>query len=462
MTVRIRDMSPSRVKDLIAKYLTQSFHYTEYPHKSFWSDKYSDADFRSALSTLNAAGSGCSQLLFVNVPFCRRQCLFCICHTYITNDYERVKAYMGHLFLELDMLRGELEKGAAPLFDEIHLGGGSPTMLHLEEFDRVIEKMKTIVDFSVLKRFSTEIDPRNTDNEKLKHYRQCGVTRLSFGIQDFNPKVQKAINRIQPLEMVEKLLEPETRKMFEGVNFDILCGMPFQTRKSFAETTETIIKLSPDRIMMMYLTYAPQLKRHHALMAPSSFPDSYEKLVIFDEAMHQLKDAGYIRVGMDHFAKPSDTLGKALKAHDVHWNSLGYRPGRCRDIIGAGSGASGMINPEYYFQNVYELETYATMLQKGKFPLLRGMKLVQDDIIRRDVIHTLRIYFEVQFADVERKHGIDFRKYFAGELKSLEALARDKILDITRNCICMTDIGSHFVLAVCKIFDNYGKVAAIR
>lgn len=450
-------MDITLVNKLIKKYNRNLYAmYVEYPHKSVWSDKISDSDFKIALNNLFSENKNAPLLLYLHIPFCPRQCYYCTCHTFITNNHEKIQNYLNTLCLEIDLLRNLFEKySVKPNFREIHLGGGSPTILLKKEFDALIEKIQSITDIKKLTEFAIEIDPRVTTIEMLRYYHGKGINRISFGVQDFDPDVQKAVNRIQPAYLTEKLLTPEIRKYFHGINFDIMWGLPKQTRKTFRKTIETAIKLSPDRISLLLLHYAPEVKKHQKKMKISEFPSTEEKTAIFHETIETLQKAGYVRIGLEHFAKPSDDLAKALKNSTLRWNNMGYTSGRYYDIIGLGPWSASTITPEYYFQNVYSLKEYESTVKKLKFPVYRGYKLNKDDIIRRNIIHNLRIYFSVDFGNIENKYNIIFTEYFEKELSMMNDLINDGILNLTEKTIEVTELGKYFTMQVCRIFDNH-------
>lgn len=452
----LSDKDMNLIKCFMKKYENIYAMYIEYPHKSVWSDKINENDMRIALKNLFSGNKNAPLLLYVHIPFCPKQCFYCTCHTYITNNYEKIKEYLNSLYCEINLLREVFDKySIKPNFKEIHLGGGSPTILHEKEFDALIEKIKSIADIKKLTEFAIEIDPRVTTIEMLKYYHEKGINRISFGVQDFDPDVQKAINRVQPVDLLENLLTPQIRKYFHGINFDIMWGLPKQTSESFRKTIDTAIKLSPDRISLLLLHYAPEVKKHQKKMNQSEFPSIEERTMFFHEAVETLQKNGYIRIGLDHFAKQTDTLATALRNKTLHWNSLGYTAGKYNDVIGTGSGSSSTITGEFYFQNLYSLTDYESAVRSGKFPVYRGYKLNNDDIIRRDIIHNLRIYFSVDFSNIEKKYNIVFNRYFEKELLMMDDLINDGILKLTEKNIAITELGKYFTMQVCHIFDNY-------
>ena len=239
-----------------------------------------------------------------------------------------------------------------------------------------------------------------------------------MGIQDFDPEVQKAVNRIQPIKLVEDLMEDETQALFSnGINFDIICGLPHQTTETIKRTAEECVRLSPDRICFNYLHLAPQFTKHQTLMfdgkygRPGRLPDYYERKEIFAAALETLTESGYVRTGYDHFAKPTDAVAKAMAKGKMHWNALGVTAGRYDSIIGVGVHSYSTIG-DHYFQNFYDIQKYQEFLEQGLFPIFRGHKQSRDDLIRRDVIQTLRSFFSIDFRSIDKKYSINFETYF--------------------------------------------------
>jgi oxygen-independent coproporphyrinogen-3 oxidase len=437
------------------RYYDHEFTYNEYPHKSFWHSPFSQEDVQAALQRMSEHHE-VSQLLFLNIPFCKRQCLFCICYTVITQDYGRIQRYLETLLAEIDGVRRFHDERAIRLdIREIHLGGGSPTLLTEPDFDRLVQAMGTITALDQRPRFSLEVDPRGVTPQRLEFYASRGVNRLSFGVQEFDEGVQKAIGRVQPASLLENLLTPQVRSRFDGINFDVLCGLPRQTPQSFQKTVQRTIEFSPDRIMLMFFNYCPGAKAHQWGIDRSELPSLDQKMEMFREAAAALEEAGYVRIGFDHFARPEDDLARAFRERSLHWNSLGYRPGRCVDMVGLGAGSLSRLSDEYYVQNLYDLDAYEKAVQSGQFPVQRGYRLTAEDKLRRDVIHSLRCTFGVDFAAIGRRYHIDFRQFFAESLAALAPCQTDGLVEITDQSLAITDLGKTFTSHICGVFDAY-------
>jgi oxygen-independent coproporphyrinogen III oxidase len=457
--MQMTDTLADRIFETAHKYSHPAYMYVDYPHKSFWSPKFNEVDLKRALK--EQAGPF---MLYVHFPFCERQCFYCTCHTEITQDYDRAKAYLKLLFHEIDLYRRYFDKhGIDPEFVEIHLGGGSPTLLREPEFDGLVAKLNGLVDLTRLREFAIEVDPRHTSRDKLQYYSSKGINRISLGIQDFDPDVQQAINRIQPLELIGSLLEPDSKDLFpNGINFDMLCGLPNQTPTSMRETFQTIVDLAPTRICLNYLHFAPEFSRHQMIMIdgkngrPTRLPNHAERKVLFQEAMTILLENGYERTGYDHFAKPEDDVAQALKTNTMKWNALGVTAGAYQHVLGLGPHSTTTLSG-CYAQNGYSTQAYGEYLAKDRLPTFRGKLLSQDDIIRRDVIQRIRNFSGLNYADIEEAYSIEFDRYFAEELESLTGFVQDELIEISDRGIRVTELGREFVLFVCRQFDAYAN-----
>lgn len=444
---------------ILKKYTKYAFMYVEYPHKSFWSKEFGNANMKDGLIDLFAKPEA-PVLLYVHMPYCQKMCWYCTCHVFITQDYKDVTRYLELLYQEIELYRAFFESiGVKPNFREVHLGGGSPTYIREPEFREMMERLGTIADFSKLDEFAIEIDPRRVKEDRMGFYHQMGINRISFGVQDFDLKVQRAVNRVQPTMLTERLLTPEIRSLFQnGVNFDIICGLPHQTEESMAQTMETVVRLSPDRVCLNYLDYSPrtiQFFPHQQNMPENEIPRGVLRKKLFTTALKILERGGYERMGYDHFAKSTDSVAKAGKDGNMVWNPLGVTPGRYEDIIGIGVSGSSRLGPGYYAQNEYDIDRYKEKLRRNEFPVFRGCKLSKDDIIRREVIHRLRNYFFVEFPGIEEDFQINFREYFQHELVELADFMNDGVVSLDQNSIKISEFGHQFTNVVCEIFDAH-------
>lgn len=444
---------------LIEKYGARANMYVEYPLPRFWSEEFGEEGLTRGLIDLFSTPDVPVQL-YVHMPYCRTQCWFCTCHVLISKKYDDVKEYLQYLYKEIALYRDFFARyGIVPNFKEIHLGGGSPTYLREQEFDEMIEELATIADIKNLDEFALEIDPRGVKEDRMEYYAKKGINRISFGVQDFDLAVQRAVNRIQPAALTERLMTPDLRKLFpKGVNFDIICGLPHQTVDSMRRTMETVVVLAPDRVCLNYLDFSEVSSSYHPhqmLMPKHAIPGNYERKLLFVEALHVLEDGGYVRAGYDHFVKPGDDVARAMTKQSMAWNRLGVTPGRCTDVVGIGAHSSSRLGSRYYSQNVYELPRYFQAVSSGEFPVYKGMKLSRDDIMRREVIHALRSYFMVDFGEFTRTYHVDFPEYFSEELDALDAFEQDGIVHRSDSGIVISDMGRQFADRVCRTFDVY-------
>jgi|3_EtaG_2_1085321.scaffolds.fasta_scaffold22165_2 oxygen-independent coproporphyrinogen-3 oxidase len=451
-----------RMDDLVKQYGTSAFMYTQYPHKRFWSLTHQDKEPRDVLKSLAKESNAQRALLYIHIPYCQQLCYFCTCHMSITKSYNKVKDYLNILYKEIDLFAQFINDNNIALFiKEVHLGGGSPTFIEEPEFDILCDKLSKFVNLHDLDEFAIEVDPRRVKRERLRYYHKKGINRISLGIQDFDLKVQKAINRVQPPELIDNLLTPEIKNLFpNGVNFDIICGLPHQTPDTIRRTAEECLRLGPDRICLNFLHYSPQFAPHQKLMMdgkdsrPNRLPDFSERKILFEEALGVLQTGNYVRTGYDHFAKSTDKVVEAMKEQKMHWNSLGVTPGEYTNIIGFGISSESTISNNY-FQNYYDMEDYVSAVEKGIFPVYRGHALTNDDLIRKDVIQKLRNYFEVDIKRLELEHDISFAQYFHDELSDLKVLDKDGIISFTDDAIHLSEFGRRFTNIVCRVFDTY-------
>lgn len=439
-------------KDLHIKYNVKGSYYTAYPPSGLWSEQFSDSDYRQALTAILTETPNLPLQLYIHFPYCVQQCYYCQCFQLVTSNKERLHDMVDALIGEIAMLRLLFtQSGIAPQFKEIHLGGGSPSYLEMDEFDRLVDAISSIVSIETVEEFAIEIDPRTVTLEKLKHYNSRGLNRISFGIQELNPVIQNAINRVQPIEMIEELLQ--FRGLFKGVNFDLLYGLPLQTRESLRKTLEKVVLLSPDRIAFSVLGYRPDVFKHNQKIKESELPEFIERTLMWEESLQFFLANGYVRIGMDHFAKPDDELAMAKKENRLFRNSMGYSPGRFQDNISVGPSAMTRMK-NYYFQNTYSIPDYCSSISKAEFPIIRGYSLNKDALIRRSIMNELMTYYRLDILSLEKYYEIDFNNYFKKELSALQEFVDAKLLEITEAAFNVTALGNFFLRNVCMAFDN--------
>ena len=434
------------------------YDYTEYPTKGNWKENFKSDSYKNALCDWYPKNKNKPVLFYVHTPFCEQLCNFCLCSKEITKDYSKVKNYLyDYLAKEMDMLEDHLSKNNMSFnYKEIYLGGGSPTYYKKDEFKYLITRLRNLIDFKNLGDFTIEVDPRRVTEETLLFYHEMGVNRLSFGIQDFDLGVQEEINRIQPPELVDKLLTKKVRELFPVINFDLLIGLPKQTEKSMEQTIKETVKLAPSQLQTMYVHYKPSVRKYMIKMVRNEpMLDFFDRKAVFQKASKQLMDAGYSRAGFESYALPGDPLAKSISDKKAVYNSLGTQKGEATNFIAVGSSAHGVLNDDYYWQNYYEPNLYREAIDNGLFPIYRGIKMSKDDAIRREVIRHIRTFFNVEFNFFEKKHSIKFKDYFENELNNLKSFVNDELLEINDNNIVLTSLGEHFSPQVANVFDTY-------
>lgn len=450
-------MDEQRILSIVNKHSIQKINwYVEYPHKDQWKFDFHPSDFSHALKSLFSSPSA---LLYLHMPYCHTQCNFCNCKTIISLDYGKVKSYLEFLMRELDLYSNFCtNNGITSNIREIHMGGGSPTYINEDHFAELKAKIESLVNFKNLNEYSIEIDPRRIGPERMLFYKSMGINRLSFGIQDFDPIVQKAINRIQPDSLIKRLLIPEIRNLFgKGINFDIMCGLPEQTRETFKRTIDKVLEFSPDRVSLLSMGLVPKFSPHQLLMPLNKIPNYYQTKLMFADAMSALRENGYIRTGYEHFAKPQDEVVSARNQKTMGWNGLGCTPGRYLSVLGLGISALSTFDSGYYAQNIYELDNWKDRLSKNSFPTYRFYGLTPDDILRRHIIQTLRTYFCLNLNDLNREFNIEFDQYFSNEISRLRLFAEDGMVELNDSSIQITEFGTLFTDVIAGIFDAYVK-----
>ncbi len=445
--------------NLIKKYHANLvFDYTEYPTKSHWSENFSEQDYKNAIKEWFPNNKTKPVLFYLHTPFCEQLCNFCLCSKEITRDYGRVKDYLyNYLSKEIDLLEEHFIKNKINFnYKEIYFGGGSPTYYKEEEFKFIIQRLKKFIDFKNIGDFTVEIDPRRVDENKLLFYKEMGVNRLSFGIQDFDPGVQEEINRIQPPEVVNRVLTDKVRSAFPVINFDLLIGLPRQNIDTITNTINDVIKLKPSQIQTMYVHYKPGTRKYMIKMVRNEpMLDFYDRKAVFQKASELLIDSGYNRAGFESYSLPNDPLSISMKNKKAVYNSLGTQKGEATNFIAVGSSAHGVLNDDFYFQNYYEQNLYRKSLEENRLPIYRGLRLSKDDAIRRDIIRHIRTFFNVEFKYFEEKYKESFKNYFQEEIFKLKSYENDGLLKLSEENIFISPLGQHFAPQIANVFDKY-------
>ncbi len=439
-------------REFAKKYDLKVPYHTSYPTIGIWSDKFLEKEYKDALVELGKANPLIS--LYTHFPFCDQRCLFCICHTSITHDRNKIKEFLKYIKLDIENQKKFMESiGFKLRIKELHLGGGSPSFMTEEEFDYFLSILKDAFDFQELSEIVIEIDPRNVDLEKIEYYKRKGINRISFGIQEFNPEIQKIINRIQTPELIGKYLTKEARNRIKSINFDLLYGLPLQTRESFRKTLDKVIELNPDRITLLKYVHVPERMNHQNHLSNFQFPDEYEKIMIFIDAALYLTKNSYVHIGINDFVKPEDDLAIAFKNNNLRRDFNGFALNDAKDILGIGpSSTSNFLN--YYFQNSY-MNNYYNEINNNKFPICRGYILSDEDLLRRKIIKEILCRRKICFNEIENEFNIDFKKHFSKEIVVLKELEKDGLIALNDNGLVVTELGVLFIPQVSSIFDAY-------
>ena len=437
---------------LIRKYDVSGPRYTSYPTADRFVEAFGEEALRAWIAKRGIGGISQPLSAYVHLPFCSTVCWYCGCNKVATRDRARAAGYVGYLARELALVRPLL--GAERRICQLHWGGGTPTFLSREDMQRLMQELRATFEFEDGCECSIEVDPRGLEPGRATFLGELGFNRVSVGVQDFDPAVQKAINRVQSEAETRRVVEEARATGFRSINLDLIYGLPKQTLASFGATLERVLALEPDRIALYNYAHLPAVFKPQRRIAAADLPPAEEKLQILTLAIGRLTRAGYLYIGMDHFAKPDDELAVAQRQGRLQRNFQGYSTRPEADLLGFGVSAIGRIGPTYY-QNAKDLDDYQARFDQGALPVLRGIELTADDLVRRAVIHALMCNFRVSVEAIERDHLVDFARYFAPELAELRALAEDGLVELSPEWIVVTARGRLLVRAVAQAFDRY-------
>jgi oxygen-independent coproporphyrinogen-3 oxidase len=440
----------------MARFSIEAPRYTSYPTAAEFSTTTTAADFAAALDDVGRTGEGPIGL-YAHLPFCRELCHFCGCHALVARTPERIDRYLDALFAEARTVANVL--GGRRAVGELHFGGGSPSFLSADDFERVVTSLREAFPFADDPAISLEADPRTTDREKLLRYRRLGVGRISFGFQDLDAGVQHAIGRHQSAEVSVRTFETAREVGFDGINLDLCYGLPQQTEATFARTVAQVIALRPDRVAIFGYAHVPWMKPLQNLIPTSSLPRADLRVRLMAAARDALVGAGYLAIGLDHFALPSDDLGRAAVAGTLHRNFQGYTTTVTDALIGLGLSAISDL-PRGYFQNERTLARYQPATRAGALPTERGVLRTADDRLRGEIIRTVMCRGRLDIAAIERRFDVRFTEAFAVEIADLRRLEADGLLRLTTYALELTPLGAAFVRNVAKVFDAYRRAPA--
>jgi oxygen-independent coproporphyrinogen-3 oxidase len=434
---------------LLEKYNRPGPRYTSYPTAPVWKDDFGPGDLEEYCARADARGTPLS--LYMHLPFCESLCLFCACNVSIQKDKSVTIPYLAALKREIDHVAGMVSKKRPVI--QFHWGGGTPTYLTPAQMEDLFGYARERFAFAPDSEIGIEVDPRVTSRAHMETLRRLGFNRLSMGIQDFQPKVQETIHRVQPYEMTRDLIVAARELGFQSLSVDLIYGLPYQTASTFEATIDQVLTLAPDRVAMFSYAHVPWLRKQQGAFA-THLPEGAEKFRIFRAGLERFLSAGYLYIGMDHFARPGDELATAQQNRTLHRNFQGYTTKAGADLYGMGVSAISSIG-EAYAQNRREVPAYQTSVEQRGLATMRGYRLSPDDVIRRAVIGRLLCHTVIPKREVEREFSISFDEYFAAELARLEESSADGLVALGADEIRVTPLGRIFIRNVAMVFDRY-------
>ncbi len=462
-------------RELLERHDVNGPRYTSYPTADRFVEAFGAGDYRTALAAraqgLAGAVGAAPLSVYVHVPFCEQVCYYCACNKVITRQHGRALPYLDALEGEIALHRRALDGRASA--GQLHLGGGTPTFLSDDELGRLMEALAGAFDFTPGAERAIEVDPRTVDARRLAHLKSLGFNRLSFGVQDFEPAVQRAVHRIQPASQVESLLASARALGFSSTNVDLIYGLPMQTPETFARTLDRISALRPERIALYGYAHLPQRFKPQRRIADHALPGAAAKVMMLAQAIARFGEAGYVYIGMDHFALPDDPLAIAKARGALIRNFQGYSTLPMTssagapaahvegDLIGLGVSSIGRIGA-VYAQNAKTLDEYQDAIARGEFATVRGLAATRDDLLRRAVIMALMCQGRVDFEAVGAAHLVDFRAVFANELAELAPLQASGLVEVSDDAIEVTALGWYFVRAIAMVFDRHWQADRAR
>jgi len=428
--------------------------YTSYPTADRFRDTFGYRDYLKAVAGLRTRGGARPLSVYLHIPFCDTVCYFCACNKIVTRNREKATVYLSYLKREIDM-QGTLFAGINRV-EQLHLGGGTPTYLSDAQMGDLTAHLRRKFDFAPddVGEYSIEVDPRTVSRERVHSLRRQGFNRISLGVQDYDQEVQRAVNRVQEEAETQGIIDAAREAGFRSVSIDLIYGLPKQNVMTMAQTLSKVIKANPDRIAIYNYAHLPQLFKTQRRILDADLPGTDAKLDMLGLCIRRLTEAGYVYIGMDHFAKPDDDLAVAQRQGRLHRNFQGYSTHADADLVACGVSAIGAVGSTYS-QNVKTLEAYYDRIDNNQLPIERGIELTMDDALRRNLIQTLMCQFELSVSALEQAFPIVFAKYFAAELEKLQTLAADGLLVIGPEYLTVTLKGRLLIRNICMVFDRY-------
>ncbi len=450
--------APHRVpRDLLARLDIAGPRYTSYPTadrfvEAFGAEQYGQALTQRAEGGGAVGGAFTPLSLYIHVPFCESVCYYCACNKVITKHHERADEYLVALKGEVDLVVARL--GAAQSVSQLHFGGGSPTFLRDDQLADLLAYLRARFKFVPGGEYAIEVDPRTVDAARIRSLAAMGFNRLSLGVQDFDPDVQVAVHRVQSFEQVATLMHAAREAGIESINMDLIYGLPKQSPHTFGRTLQQVCELKPDRVALYAYAHLPQRFKPQRRIDADKLPQADDKLTMLTMAIDTLGAHGWDYIGMDHFARHQDSLAVARRQGRLHRNFQGYSTQPDSDLIGLGVSAIGRVGP-HYSQNAKTLDEYYDAIKNGDLPIVRGMTLSRDDLVRRAVIMAIMCQGRVDFESIELAYLIDFKQYFGLELDQLSPLIESGLVELETDGVRVTPLGWYFVRAIAMVFDRY-------
>jgi oxygen-independent coproporphyrinogen-3 oxidase len=439
---------------LVARLSKSGPRYTSYPTADRFTDSFGYRDYLHAVAGRRTGGNTRPLSLYLHIPFCDTVCYYCACNKIVTKNREKAATYLAYLKREVTM-QGSLFAGMNQI-EQLHFGGGTPTYLSDAQMGELMDHLRRCFRFAPdhAGEYSIEVDPRTVSAGRVHSLRAQGFNRISLGVQDFDAGVQQAVNRIQPEEETRAIVAAARDAGFRSISIDLIYGLPKQTPATMATTLEKVVALAPDRIAVYHYAHLPHLFKPQRRILDADMPDSDAKLRMLQLCIERLGAAGYVYIGMDHFARPGDDLAIAQRQGRLHRNFQGYSTHADTDLVACGVSAIGAVGPTYS-QNVKTLDAYYDALDRNELPVARGARMTMDDILRRTVIQKLMCQFELSICAIEQAFPVSFRQYFAAELAQLAALEQDGLVRTEGDWISVSAKGRLLIRNVCMVFDRY-------
>lgn len=438
--------------EMLQRYDKPGPRYTSYPTAPHFTGEFGPQEFEAEIQRSNKIDNPIDLSLYFHLPFCDTLCYFCGCTMIITHSRQCIDEYLDYLIKEIKLISRKIKPDRK--VSQLHWGGGTPTYLEPDQIRRLFAASREHFKFHPDAEIGVEIDPRGLTEEHLDALKEVGFNRASMGVQDFEPKVQESVNRLQSEELTRWAFDGLRQRGFESINLDLIYGLPFQTLDSFEKTLDRILDISPDRLAVFNYAHVPWMKKHQRVIDEKTLPNPPEKLAILRLTIENLTTAGYVYIGMDHFAKPEDSLTQAFYEKTLYRNFQGYSTKWGCDLYALGMSSISQLR-DVYAQNIKEIPSYYKAIDEERLATQRGYRLQEDDQLRRYVIMRLMCDFELNKKRVEEKFNVDFDSYFEDALPELEHFAADGLIEWPNSIIKVTEMGRLLIRNIAMVFDKY-------